>query len=444
VTAGRWFCHAVRSILTIGMLACAIDAAAGEPADGAAPSVAKITGFYDGLAAYTYGEPEHWSRAVSRLQLAGTGKLAENVKWKLSGRADVDPIYFGSDFYPDRVKHDQRARFFHGENYVDISSGNWDITLGAQQIVWGEVVGLFFADVVSARDLREFLLPSFDVIRIPQWAGRADYFLGNDSHVELIWIPVPVFDQIGKPGSDFYPAPLPSPTPQAIADLFHDPRKPDRDLGNSNYGIRGSTLVGGYDLSAFFYRSFSTSPTFYRVPGDTPTQPFAFEPRYDRIWQVGSTVSKDFESFVVRGEAVYTHGQGYAVADLTAADSVVKRNTLDYIVSVEWPLPHDSRVNVQLFQRVFAGGASDLAIRNDGVGASIFASTKLTSAWEPQILWIQNFRDAGGLVRPRINWYPAQNYTVAFGFDVFTGPSNGYFGRYDNRDRAYAELRYDF
>jgi hypothetical protein len=47
-------------------------------------------------------------------------------------------------------------------------------------------------------------------------------------------------------------------------------------------------------------------------------------------------------------------------------------------------------------------------------------------------------------VRPRINWYPAKNYTVAAGFDIFTGPSDGFFGRFHNRDRAYAELRFDF
>ena len=118
----------------------------------------------------------------------------------------------------------------------------------------GEVVGLFFADVVSAHDMREFLLPSFDVICIPQGAARAEYFAG-DSHVELIWIPVPTFDRVGKPGADFYPAPLPSPTPPEVAALFRDPERPDRKLGNSNYGLRANTLVSGLDVAAFYYRS---------------------------------------------------------------------------------------------------------------------------------------------------------------------------------------------
>ena len=419
------------------------DALFGETPPKADSAPYKLSGFIDGLAAYTYSAPAHWSRAVARVQLTAQGQISEDIKWKLGGRADVDGVYFGSDFYLDDVKRNQRASFFYRENYIDIAAGDWDFRVGAQQIVWGEVVGLFFADVVSARDMREFLLPSFDVIRIPQAAARAEYFSG-DSHVEVIWIPVPAFDNIGKPGSDFYPARLPSPTPSEVAALFGSPVRPAHSLNNSNYGIRANTVKAGWDLSAFYYRSFSTQPTFYRVPGESPAQPFQFEPRYDRIWQIGGTVSKDFSDFVFRGETVYTRGQGYNVADLASVSSAVERTTFDYILSAEFQLPGDTRLNVQGFQRIFHGGASDLAVRADGPGVSVLISTKLANNLEPQLLWIQSLKDAGGLIRPRLNWYPEKNTTVGFGVDIFTGPDNGYFGRYNNRDRVYAEVRYDF
>ncbi|MEO8036987.1 MAG: hypothetical protein ABI837_21345, partial [Acidobacteriota bacterium] len=119
----------------------------------------RLGGFFDGAAAYTYADPVHWSRAVGRLQLVGQGEVADTVKWKISGRVDGDLVYATSDFYLDPVKKNQRLDFFWGENYIDFSAGSWDFRLGAQQIVWGEVVGLFVADVVSAHDMREFLLP---------------------------------------------------------------------------------------------------------------------------------------------------------------------------------------------------------------------------------------------------------------------------------------------
>jgi hypothetical protein len=412
---------------------------------GAEPSAVKVTGWFDGLGAYTYADPEHWSRGVGRLFLAAQGEIAENVKWRVSGRVDGDIVYATSNFYLEPVKVNQRFSAIWGENYLDFSAGSWDFRLGAQQIIWGEVIGLFFADVVSARDMREFLLPSFDIIRIPQWAARAEYFAGGDSHLELIWIPVPTFDRIGKPGADFYPAPLPSPTPASVAALFNDPQRPDRNIHNGNYGIRANTLVSGWDLAAFYYRSFSTEPTFYRLDTGIPAQPFVFQPRYDRIWQAGGTLAKDLGEAVVRAEAVYTSGQGYAVTNLTAPQGVVERSTLDYILSVDFALPADARLNVQGFQRVYYnGGGGDIAIKSDGFGASVFLSAKMTAALEPQILYIQNFKDGGGLIRPRLNWYAAKNTVAGFGVDIFTGPSDGYFGRYNNRDRVYAELRYDF
>jgi len=405
----------------------------------------ETTGFFDGLGAYTYSDPAHWSRSVARLQLSASGALSSNVKWKLGGRVDVDPTYFASNFYLEPVKQNQRADFFYRENYIDASLGDWNIQIGAQQIVWGEVVGIFVADVVSARDLREFLLPSFDIIRIPQPAVRAEYFLGSDSHFELIWIPVPVFDDIGKPGSDFYPVRLPSPTPSDVAALFQNPAKPSHSLNNSNYGARVNGTSSGIDWSAFYYRSFSAQPTFYREVGATPGQPLAFQPRYDRIWQIGGTVGKDLGEAVLHGEAVYSSGQGYAVTSLDVQNGVVRKSTFDYAVSLDFTLPADTRLNVQAFQRVFSGGTpSDMAVKVDGFGASFSVSTKLGDKFEPQLTWLQNFKDGGGLIRPRLNWSPMTNTTVAFGFDIFTGPSDGFFGRYNNRDRVYAELRYDF
>jgi len=420
------------------------DALFGTTAEPGEKSGVKVGGSFEGLGAYTYADPVHWSRAVGRLTLTAQGAFSENVKWKVGGRVDGDLVYATSNFYLEPVKRNQRLSAIWGENYVDVSAGSWDFRLGAQQIIWGEVIGLFFADVVSARDMRDFLLPRFDVIRIPQWAARAEYFAG-DAHVEFVWIPVPTFDRIGKPGADFYPVPLPSPTPTDLAALFKDPVKPDRDLSNSNYGVRANTLVSGWDLAAFYYRSFSTQPTFYGQATGTPEQPLVFVPRYDRIWQAGGTVTKDLGEFVLRGEAVYANGQGYGSTDPTVPGGVVQRSTLDYIVSVEFPLPGDTRLNLQGFQRAyFNGGGGDIAIKSDGFGASIFLSTKWTEAFEPQILWIQNFKDAGGLIRPRLNWYPAKNTAFGFGVDIFTGPKDGYFGQYGNRDRVYAELRYDF
>ena len=174
------------------------------------------------------------------------GQFSEDVKWKIGVRFGYDAAYALSDFYPQLVRQDQRQEFLLRENYLDISAGDFDYRLGRQHVVWGEMVGVFVADVVSAKDMREFILPEFEVLRIPQWAARVEYFK-NDIHAEALWIPVPSFDEIGKPGADFFPYPIPGPG----GTVFLDEEIPARKLANSNFGLRLSALRNGWDVSSF-------------------------------------------------------------------------------------------------------------------------------------------------------------------------------------------------
>jgi hypothetical protein len=396
------------------------------------------SGYFIEEAAYTVSDPSHWSRAVSRLQLTGQGSL-NGLKYKISARVDGDLVYADSDFYPADVREDQRLDFFLRENYIDFGVAGLDVRLGRQQIVWGEVVGLFFADVVSAQDLRDFILPSFDVLRIPQWAARVEYFAG-DFHAEAIWIPVQSFDDIGKPGAEFYPVGLMAGNlPNA---QFRSVEEPSESLDNSAYGLRMNTLASGWDLAAFYYRSHTNSPTFYREIGGSG-EPI-FTPRHDRIWKAGGTVSKDFGAFVLRGEAVYTDGQTYSVDDPADSDGVVKRNTFEYIFGLDFSLSGDTRFNVQGFHRIITGDDDDILPEVGGVGFTVLLSTKIARNWEPQVLWIENVSQGDRLIRPRLNWAAARNTMISFGADIFAGPETGFFGRYGNRDRLYTELRYDF
>ena len=135
-----------------------------------------LRGFFQTELAYTYSDPGHWSNVLGRLQLGTQGHLGDGIKWKATGRAEYNAVYDLTDFYSDAVRDDQRAKFRFGETYLDFSTGSLDWRVGRQQIVWGEMVGLFFADVVSAKDLREFILPDFDVLADSPMGGAGRVF----------------------------------------------------------------------------------------------------------------------------------------------------------------------------------------------------------------------------------------------------------------------------
>jgi len=435
------------------VLAIAMSASAGHAAedkisreslfDDEKPQSVKLEpgwkGFVQMEAARTVADPAHWSKAKMVLELNRQGQFSESVKWKIGGRFDYDGVYDRSSFYPQSVKHDQRGGFALRENYLDVAAGDWDFRLGRQHVVWGEMVGLFFADVVSAKDMREFVLPEFELLRIPQWAARAEYFK-NDWHAEVLWIPAPSFDEMGKPGADFYPTLLPGPG----GTLIQGEAKPGRKLANSNYGLRLSTLQNGWDVSGFYYHSLDSAATFYRdlVAGPAPT--FVYSPRHDAIDQAGGTLAKDLGWTVLKGEAVYTDGRKFNVTRLSQPNGLVAQRTFDYALGLDFTPATDVRLNLQFFQRIYADHDPDILQDRRESGASVLLNGKLAPTLEGQLLLISSLNRSDYLFRPRLVWNYVQNWRLMGGVDVFHGPTMGLFGRYDKQDRAYAELRYSF
>ncbi len=398
-------------------------------------------GYLRGKLAYTYADPEHWSKMLVRGELDGQGQLAPNVKYRIGARLDYDFVYDATNFYPSDVRRDQRFDAMLRENYVDIGAGDFDFRLGRQQIVWGEMVGLFFADVVSAKDLREFILPDFDVLRIPQWALRGEYFKG-DFHAEAVWIPVPSYDDIGKPGSEFFPA-LPPPPP-GFATLYDNEQFPKRTAGHTNFGARLSWLSNGYDVSAFYYDSMDAQPTFYRQILLAPQPAFIYQARHDRIQQVGGTLAKDLGPAVFKMETVYARGRSYNVLRFDDGDGVVRQNTLDIVAGLDFTLPADTRLNVQAFNRTFFDHDPDIVPKRNEPGASLLVNHRISDRLEAEVLLISSVIRSDWLLRPRVTWTLTPNVHLLFGLDVFHGPPLGLFGQFNNRDRVYTEVRYAF
>lgn len=419
----------------------------GTPA-GKKPGTTAAGGTWHGFAqtelGYVLAKPEHWSKVMGRLQLGTQGRLGGNMRWKAGGRLDYNAVYDLTDHYSDAVRNDQRAEFRLGETYLDFAAGGWDWRVGRQHVVWGEMVGLFFADVVSAKDLREHLLPDFQMIRIPQWAVRSEYFGDDDFHAEVVWIPFPSFDEIGRPfstaqsgaGSDFYPYPL---SPAGIPSLRAE-QKPGYALDHSNFGVRLSKLTGGWDLSGFYYTSMDSAATYLRdaVAKDV------FTPVHGRIWQGGGSLAKDLGSFVLKAEAVYSHGRRYNVVNLTDSDGVVKQNTLDWAVGLDFNPDADTRLNTQFFQRVYFDHDPDINFDQFENGFSVLLHHDFPRKWEAEVLLISSLNRRDWLLRPKVAWRFQPNWRLSMGLDIFDGPTTGIFGQYDAQDRVYTELKYDF
>ncbi len=404
---------------------------------GSVSSTSDWRGFSQFELARTVAGDSHWSKARWRNELGRSGRFGQGIKWKAVGRFDYDFAYaWEDDFYPAAVRDDKRRDFSWREVYLDVPLGNLELRLGRQHIVWGEMVGLFFADVVSARDMREFFNPEFDQLRIPQWAARAEYFAGN-THAELIWIPYVSVDDIGRFGGDYYPV---QPDIAGLTSIYNDQIRPDRKLSNSNYGLRLSTLVDGWDLSGFYYRSLDVNPTFARqIVGSTAV----YTPVHDWIHQYGWTLSKDCGRVLLRAEAVLTLDRRLGVSS-AAADGLVKQDMVDYAVGLDFPFRNESRFNVQYFERYHIDRAQDLLASKRENGLALLYNHKFDERFEGELLWVQSLVRNDYMFRPKVVWRVQSNWRAQFGADLFGGNGSGFFGRFGNSDRYYGELRYSF
>ena len=195
-------------------------------------------------------------------------------------------------------------------------------------------------------------------------------------------------------------------------------------------------------MTGFYYHSLDASSTFYRVSG--PAEPLVFQPRHDKIDQAGGTVTKDFGSVVFKGELVYTDGRSFNVTRPSAVNGLVRQNTLDYALGLDFSLPAETRLNVQFFQRVFF--AHDRDSFSDAVesGGSVLLAGKLWRNLEAQTLLIHSLNRSDWMFRPRLTWNLERNWRWAVGADIFGGKTPGLFGRFEHNDRVYTELRYSF
>lgn len=60
------------------------------------------------------------------------------------------------------------------------------------------------------------------------------------------------------------------------------------------------------------------------------------------------------------------------------------------------------------------------------------------------MLVVAGFRRTDYMLRPKLVWRFAPSWRSQAGLDIFGGRPEGLFGRFEDRDRAYLEVRRDF
>jgi len=360
--------------------------------------------------------------------------LQNTFDWRLDyGKGNV-ALYVNPVF--DYNALDDNLDISLRQGYMDIYFDNFDLRIGKQQIIWGKADGVFITDVISPRDLSEFILPDFEEIRIGTNAIKFDYYLGN-STFEAVWIPtfestiLPEENSIWAPKMPNFPMPV---------NYDYTYTEVENKLSESEIAFKYSYLGSAIDFELMAAYMWDDNPAMhiYQQPDAT----LLIKPEYHRLPLVGASFSKSILGAVIRGESAYYFGKNFSTENF-GVNGIRERDYIHYLIGYDhnW---FDVNVSFQFIQEYILDYEDDIRNNEFSNTATFLASkTFINETLELSLFSYFGINNGDALIRPKLSYDISDGFNILFGANIFVG-EEGNFGQYDENDMLFMKVRYDF
>jgi len=357
----------------------------------------------------------------------------------------------------------QDIEFNIREAYIQKNFETVDITLGKQQIVWGKADGVFITDVVSPKDLSEFLLRDFEEIRMGVTSLKIDWALPEtfieEHNLSIVLIPIFTGNIMPKKDSIWYPS-LPFP----IEPIINDTKEVEQKFENSEAFIKYSATTSAIDFELMGGYMFSDDPTMHisKTMNMTTHQLTAItiDPEYHRLALAGGSFSTTLGGLVLRGEAAYYNGKYFNTEDPLYKDTTIQKNYIHYLIGLDYTIL-GVKLKLQFIQEAIID--YEEAMKKDEFSNTI--TFMMTKDFFRETLYLELFAYVGlpdsskmtsdnfdkwrideydALLRPKITYKMADGFEIILGGNIFLGDKEGNFGQYDKNDMIYSKVKYSF
>jgi len=314
--------------------------------------------------------------------------------------------------------------------YIDVFFTSFDLRIGKQQIIWGKGDGVFITDLVSPKNLSEFILPDFDEIRTGLTALKTDFYAGS-SIFEFVW--VPVFTPTAMPDSDSIWNPMPF-------EIKDENRKDvSKKLENSELFFRYSRLGSALDfeiVTAWMWDD-DCSLEYDYGSGDITSS-------HNRIAAAGGSFSYPLGGVVIRGDGAFYTGKHFT-PDFAPANSgkPIEKNYFHYLGGIDYTL-FDINLSSQFIQKVILD-YEDVIAEDEIKNTVTFLAKKdfLRETLNLELFAYYGLNNSDWLLRPKVLYDLSDSVEIIFGSNLFFGDSGDY-GRFDSNDMAYTKVKYSF
>ena len=346
------------------------------------------------------------------------------------GALRVEPYFYQSPIASEQIGLRQA--------YIDLFFDSADLRIGKQQIIWGKADGVFIADVVSPKDLSQFLLRPFEEIRMGITALKADYYLG-DHTLEVVIIPaftsvkMPAEGSIWRPSLDL---------PMNLQPQIEPTEAVPARLENSEAFAKFSAITALVDFEIMGGYFWDDEPTLHTdvQPGVVPT----IKPSHHRLALGGVSFSTTIEGWIVRGEGAYYHGKYFTTTELSPGDHTVEKDYLHYLVGVDKTL-FDVKLSVQFIQEAVLDHEARLSQDATTNTLTFLAHLDLLrETLKLDFFAYVGLDDGDALLRPKVTYEIGDALQAVVGLDLFVGDTHGQFGQFGDNNMAYTKVRYTF
>jgi len=328
------------------------------------------------------------------------------------------------------------------EAYLDLYFDKMDFRIGRQQIIYGKAEGVFITDVVSPKDMREFLLPEFDEIRMGITSLKASYYSDN-STFEFVWAPVftptlmPDEGSIWEPVMDF---PIPPEFDYATQEIAPG-------LQNSEFFTRYSHMSSKIDFELVGGYFWNDDPTMHinkvMDPATMELTNLIVRPEHHRITMGGGSFSTTAGGFVIRGEGAFYNGRHFQTENPAHQDGTVEKNYLHYMAGLDYNLA-GIWLSTQFIQEYTID--YEPGVQNDEFENTLTFLARRDFMREK--LWLELFTYIGlnngdALIRSKATYSFSDGVDIQLGANIFAG-TEGRFGQFHENDMIYAKLKYSF
>lgn len=374
-----------------------------------------------------------------------------------------EPVYlrFETDVWNDVPSYDDghsvRARIREG--YARFDLGKADLTVGRQQIAWGQADGIIVADQVSPFDLENFIIPKFDEIRLGVDAVQLTYYFDSGRELDLLYIAnyqAPDFAERGSPWEfvtqkqlDRIARSIGVPVPPSIRLTSSD--EPDKNFQHPEAGIRFKSYAAIADWAVGYLYGYDDRPSL-RI------NPFAGEavPTYQRYHLItGNVVAPCGPALLKMETAIELDRHLNAFNPGTANDGFVsKENVWRTLIGADFkpqvPYWEEPDAAFQFIVDKVFSPADGLAVPDEAYLASVrLSAAYMNETIKPWILLIGNVEGHDTWLQAKIDYEPFDNWRFTLESDFFwghayDGDTGGVYGSFDRNDLVGVSVRYTF